>query len=97
MKADKKKKEQPPVIDTVIATLASLSIPFPTDREIIEELIAEMAKAYKRNGVVNVYMQNLYLQDKSNQEIMKTLVQVQGEMKTQEAYMSYLLKKLETK
>lgn len=64
------------------------------EKTILTDLFHEVYRGYRRNHVVNLYLQGKFIANKNDMVLAKTLNQVQNEIKEQEDYMLYLLNKI---
>lgn len=64
------------------------------EKTILKDLFQEVYRGYRRNHVVNLYLQRKFVANKNDVGIAQTLSQVQNEIKSQEEYMLYLLNKI---
>ncbi len=65
-----------------------------SDRTLLTDLFHEVHRGYRRNHVVNLYLQRKFVANNKDMALAQSLAQVQNEIKSQEDYMLYLLNKI---
>lgn len=89
-KEEPKKKKEIPYEEKLVAQLKKLPFEVLSAKEIMADLIQDVYKGYRRNQIVNLYLQGKFLENKNDASIAQTLAQVQAEIKNQEVYLEYL-------
>lgn len=88
------KKAEKPFSETLDEAVKAADLVLADEKTILKDLFHEVYRGYRRNHVVNLYLQHKFVANKKDLSIAQTLSQVQNEIKSQEEYMLYLLNKI---
>lgn len=89
-----KKKKELTLEEKMTIALVNTPIVMPTEKEILQELLKETYKTYRRNKLINNYLTELFLKDKNNSVVVQQMAQIQTENKGTEIFLSWLLNKI---
>jgi len=89
-----KKKKELTLEEKMTIALVNTPIAMPTEKEILQELVKETYKTYRRNKLINNYLTELFLKDKNNSVVVQQMAQIQTENKGTEIFLSWLLNKI---
>lgn len=88
------KKAEKPFSETLGEAVKAADLVLADEKTILKDLFHEVYRGYRRNHVVNLYLQGKFIANKKDLSIAQTLSQVQNEIRSQEEYMLYLLNKI---
>jgi len=88
------KKAEKPFIEKFQEALKKTDIVLAEEQTILKDLFLEVYRGYRRNHVINLFLQRKFVANKKDVGAMQALSQVQMDIKSQEEYLLYLLSKI---